>query len=75
MYCIIDFVVSSKVSIFITGESGIGKEVCVEVIYVVSKCGDKLFIVINCVVILKDLIESELFGYVKGVFIGVVIEC
>lgn len=55
----------------VVGESGMGKEVVVCVIYKLSGRWNKFFIVINCVVILEQFLESELFCYVKGVFIGV----
>lgn len=53
------------------GESGVGKEVVVVVIYQVLE-SEGFYVVINCGVFLKELIGSELFGYEKGVFIGVV---
>lgn len=70
VYRTIDSAASSKASIFITGESGTGKEVCAEAIHAASNRGDKPFIAINCAAIPKDLIESELFGHVKGAFTG-----
>lgn len=70
VYRTIDSAASSKASIFITGESGTGKEVCAEAIHATSKRNDKPFIAINCAAIPKDLIESELFGHVKGAFTG-----
>lgn len=70
VYRTIDSAASSKASIFITGESGTGKEVCAEAIHAASRRGDKPFIAINCAAIPKDLIESELFGHVKGAFTG-----
>ncbi|MCW8332774.1 sigma-54-dependent Fis family transcriptional regulator [Vibrio sp. SCSIO 43135] len=70
VYRTIDSAASSKASIFITGESGTGKEVCAEAIHAASQRGDKPFIAINCAAIPKDLIESELFGHVKGAFTG-----
>ncbi|EEX92928.1 regulatory protein LuxO [Vibrio orientalis CIP 102891 = ATCC 33934] len=70
VYRTIDSAASSKASIFITGESGTGKEVCAEAIHATSKRGYKPFIAINCAAIPKDLIESELFGHVKGAFTG-----
>lgn len=74
VYRTIDSAASSKASIFITGESGTGKEVCAEAIHAASKRGDKPFIAINCAAIPKDLIESELFGHVKGAFTGAATE-
>lgn len=70
VYRTIDSAASSKASIFITGESCTGKEVCAEAIHAASRRGDKPFIAINCAAIPKDLIESELFGHVKGAFTG-----
>ncbi len=74
VYRTIDSAANSKASIFITGESGTGKEVCAEAIHAASKRGDKPFIAINCAAIPKDLIESELFGHVKGAFTGAAVD-
>jgi two-component system repressor protein LuxO len=70
VYRTIDSASNSKASIFITGESGTGKEVCAEAIHAASKRSTKPFIAINCAAIPKDLIESELFGHIKGAFTG-----
>ncbi|MEZ9928067.1 quorum-sensing sigma-54 dependent transcriptional regulator LuxO [Vibrio breoganii] len=70
VYKTIDSAASSKASIFITGESGTGKEVCAEAIHSVSNRSTEPFIALNCAAIPKDLIESELFGHVKGAFTG-----
>jgi len=60
----------TEVSILVLGESGVGKEEVVKFIHNKSKRGDKKFIKINCGAIPENLIESELFGYVKGAFTG-----
>ena len=72
VYRIIDSAAPSKASVFITGESGSGKEVCAEAIHKKSPRADKPFIALNCGAIPRDLLESEIFGHVKGAFTGAV---
>ena len=60
----------SDATIMITGETGTGKEVLAEEIHNHSNRKNKPFIVIDCAAISKDLMESEIFGHVKGAFTG-----
>jgi len=72
VYQTIEQVASSNVPVFITGESGTGKEVCAKSIHLESERADKPFIALNCAAIPRDLVESEIFGHVKGAFTGAV---
>ncbi len=63
-------VAPSRAPVFVTGESGTGKEVTAQAIHGRSGRMRDRFVAINCGAIPKDLMESEIFGHVKGAFTG-----
>ena len=72
VYRTIEQVADSRAAVFVTGESGTGKEVTAEALHAASRRTSRAFVAINCGAIPENLLESELFGHVKGAFTGAV---
>ena len=72
VFSMLDKVVNTDSTILILGESGTGKELVAKAIHFNSPRRNKPFVAINCGAIPADLLESELFGHVKGAFTGAV---
>ena len=67
---VIEKVAPTNSTVLISGESGVGKEVVARTIHNQSTRRDKVFLAVNCSAIPETLLESQLFGHVKGAFTG-----
>jgi two-component system nitrogen regulation response regulator NtrX len=72
IYQLVEMAAPTKCRVLISGESGTGKELIARAIHALSPRREKPFIELNCAAIPGELIESEMFGHVKGSFTGAV---
>jgi two-component system response regulator PilR (NtrC family) len=72
LYELVGRVASTKTNVLIVGESGTGKELVARAIHKESDRAEAAFVALNCGAIPENLLESELFGHVKGAFTGAV---
>ncbi|HYH00141.1 MAG TPA: sigma-54 dependent transcriptional regulator [Terriglobales bacterium] len=72
VYRMVRLVAARDTAVLVTGDSGSGKELIAQAIHQLSSRNTKPFVVINCAAIPEALLESELFGYVRGAFTGAI---
>ncbi|MDX1484170.1 MAG: sigma-54 dependent transcriptional regulator [Alphaproteobacteria bacterium] len=70
VYRTVEAAAVSSATVFITGQSGTGKELCARAIHLASPRRQGPFVTLNCAAISKDIMEAEIFGHVKGAFTG-----
>jgi len=72
MMVLIDKIAATNATVLLSGHSGTGKELVARTLHAKSGRADREFVAVNCAAIPRELIESELFGHLKGAFTGAV---
>ena len=72
VFALLDKVIGTSTTVLIQGETGTGKELLAKVIHYNSPTKDKLFVAENCGGLSENLLESEIFGHIKGAFTGAI---
>jgi Nif-specific regulatory protein len=72
VFALLDKVIDTGTTVLIEGETGTGKELLAKVIHYNGPAGDKPFIAENCGALSENLLESEIFGHVKGAYTGAI---
>lgn len=73
VYRVIESAAKSHAAVMITGESGTGKEIAAQAVHSMSERKEKELVALNCAAIPHDLLESEIFGHIRGAFTGATI--
>lgn len=69
---LLERVADSELRVILLGETGVGKELCAELVHALSPRADKRFLRLNCASLSESLLEAELFGYERAAFTGAV---